>query len=132
MCAYVCICTQMITKKIQKTELNSISNTIIEVLDTAFLKALTDPTRILIIKKLISFGVCDVTTIAKNLSQDRSVVSRHLLNLEKAGITISKKIGRQVFHDINGPYVVDRLELILSALSPMRQLCIPFTENFED
>ena len=122
----------MITKKIQNTELNSISNTIIEVLDTAFLKALTDPTRILIIKKLVSFGVCDVTTIAKNLSQDRSVVSRHLLNLEKAGITISKKIGRQVFHDINGPYVVDRLELILSALSPMRQLCIPFTENHKD
>ena len=122
----------MITKKIQNTELNSISNTIIEVLDTAFLKALTDPTRIQIIKKLVSFGVCDVTTIAKNLSQDRSVVSRHLLNLEKAGITISKKIGRQVFHDINGPYVVDRLELILSSLSPMRQLCIPFTENYKD
>ena len=128
----MCIYTQMITKKIQKTELNSISNTIIEVLDTAFLKALTDPTRILIIKKLVSFGVCDVTTIAKNLSQDRSVVSRHLLVLEKAGITISKKIGRQVFHDINGPYVVDRLELILSALSPMRQLCVPFTENYKD
>jgi DNA-binding transcriptional ArsR family regulator len=122
----------MITKKIQNTELNSISNTIIEVLDTAFLKALTDPTRILIIKKLVSFGVCDVTTISKNLSQDRSVVSRHLLNLEKAGITISKKIGRQVFHDINGPYVVDRLELILSALSPMRQLCTPFTESHKD
>ena len=122
----------MITKKIQNTEKNSISDTIIEVLDTAFLKALTDPTRILIIKKLVSFGVCDVTTIAKNLSQDRSVVSRHLLNLEKAGITISKKIGRQVFHDINGPYGVDRLELILSALSPMRQLCIPFTENYKD
>ncbi|MBT7398930.1 MAG: helix-turn-helix transcriptional regulator [Hellea sp.] len=122
----------MITKKIQNTEKNSISDTIIEVLDTAFLKALTDPTRILIIRKLVSFGVCDVTTIAKNLSQDRSVVSRHLLNLEKAGITISKKIGRQVFHDINGPYVVDRLELILSSLSPMRQLCIPFTENYKD
>ncbi|MDA8997069.1 ArsR family transcriptional regulator [Hellea sp.] len=122
----------MITKKIQNTEKDSISDTIIEVLDTAFLKALTDPTRILIIRKLVSFGVCDVTTIAKNLSQDRSVVSRHLLNLEKAGITISKKIGRQVFHDINGPYVVDRLELILSSLSPMRQLCIPFTENYKD
>ena len=36
----------MITKKIQNTEHNSISDTIIEVLDTAFLKALTDPTRI--------------------------------------------------------------------------------------
>ena len=128
----MCIYTQMITKKIQNTEKNSISDTIIEVPDTAFLKALTDPTRILIIRKLVSFGVCDVTTIAKNLSQDRSVVSRHLLNLEKAGITISKKIGRQVFHDINGPYVVDRLELILSALSPMRQLCIPFKENYKD
>ena len=132
----MCICVHIYTndykKEFQNSEIKSISNTIIEVLDTAFLKALTDPTRVLIIKKLVSFGVCDVTTIAKNLSQDRSVVSRHLLNLEKAGITISKKIGRQVFHDINGPYVVDRLELILSALSPMRQLCVPFTENYKD
>mgnify|MGYP001948538976 CR=1 FL=1 len=50
----------------------------IGVLDTRFLKALTDPTRVQIVKKLILFGVCDVSTIAKGLSQDRSVVSRHL------------------------------------------------------
>ena len=122
----------IINKNSQELEIKSISNTIIEVLDTVFLKALTDPTRVQIIKKLVSTGVCDVTTVAKDLSQDRSVISRHLLNLEKAGITTSKKIGRQVFHDINGPYIVERLEFILSALSPMRDHCVPFTEKYED
>ena len=73
----------IINKNSQELEIKSISNTIIEVLDTVFLKALTDPTRVQIIKKLVSTGVCDVTTVAKDLSQDRSVISRHLLNLEK-------------------------------------------------
>lgn len=87
----------IINKNSQELEIKSISNTIIEVLDTVFLKALTDPTRVQIIKKLVSTGVCDVTTVAKDLSQDRSVISRHLLNLEKAGITTSKKLDDKYF-----------------------------------
>jgi len=58
----------------------------IGVLDTRFLKALTDPTRVQIVKKLILLGACDVSTIAQGLSQDRSVVSRHLNTLEQARI----------------------------------------------
>ena len=98
----------------------------IAVLDTKFLKALTDPTRVQIVKKLILLGACDVSTIAKGLSQDRSVVSRHLNTLEQASITTSRKIGRQVFYDLDGPYIVEKVSLILEALQPMAELCIPF------
>jgi len=79
----------------------------IGVLDTRFLKALTDTTRVQIIKKLILLGTSDVGTIAAGLSQDRSVISRHLGTLEQARITTSRKIGRRVFHSIDGPYVVE-------------------------
>ncbi len=98
----------------------------IAVLDTKFLKALTDPARIQIVKKLILLGACDVSTIAKGLSQDRSVISRHLATLERAGITSSRKMGRRVMYDIDGPYIVKKVTLILDALQPMAALCQPF------
>jgi len=104
----------------------------IGVLDTRFLKALTDPTRVQIVKKLILLGACDVTTIAKGLSQDRSVVSRHLATLEQARITTSRKEGRQVFYDLDGPYIVQKVTLILDALQPMAELCIPFDNKDKD
>ena len=103
----------------------------IAVLDTKFLKALTDPARVQIIKKLILVGACDVSTIAKGLSQDRSVISRHLATLERAGITSSRKIGRRVLYDIDGPYIVTKVTLILDALQPMATLCQPF-HNIDD
>jgi len=98
----------------------------IAVLDTRFLKALTDPTRVKIVKKLILLGACDVTTIARGLSQDRSVVSRHLNTLEQARITTSRKEGRQVIYDLDGPYIVEKVSLILEAVQPMATLCMPF------
>ena len=103
----------------------------IAVLDTRFLKALTDVTRVQIVKKLILLGTCDVSTIAAGLSQDRSVISRHLGTLEQARITRSRKVGRRVFHSIDGPYVVEKVTLILEALGPMAELCIPF-QNMDD
>lgn len=104
----------------------------IGVLDTRFLKALTDPTRVQIVKKLILLGACDVSTIAQGLSQDRSVISRHLNTLEQARITTSRKEGRQVFYDLDGLYIVQKVRLILEALQPMTALCMPFHETEQD
>jgi DNA-binding transcriptional ArsR family regulator len=102
----------------------------IEVLDTDFLRALCDPTRIQIIKKLILLGACDVSTVAKGLAQDRSVISRHLATLERAGIAASRKDGRRVLYDLDGPHNVAKVGSILEAIKPMAELCIPF-ENIE-
>ena len=98
----------------------------IAVLDTQFLKALTDSTRIQIIKKLILLGTCDISTIARGLSQDRSVVSRHLAILERAGIAASRKQGRHVLYDLAGPDIVAKVASILEAVKPMAQHCVPF------
>lgn len=107
-------------------EHKAMADAAIAVLDTKFLKALTDPTRVQVIKKLIVLGTSDVGTIAKGLSQDRSVISRHLQTLEQARITTSRKDGRRVLYAIDGPYVVEKVTLILEALQPMTELCIPF------
>ncbi|PHR93572.1 MAG: transcriptional regulator [Robiginitomaculum sp.] len=98
----------------------------LDVLDTRYFKALCEPTRVEIIRKLITIGACDVSTIAQGLSQDRSVISRHLATLERAGITVSRKIGRHVLYDLDGPYIVKKLTLILEATQPMAELCKPF------
>ena len=100
----------------------------LEVLDTKYFKALCEPTRVEIIRKLITIGVCDVGTIAHGLSQDRSVISRHLATLERAGICVSQKIGRRVLYDLDGPYIVSKLTSILDAISPMAELCKPFED----
>lgn len=125
--ASMCTCTQMKQDNRQQTlEHKAMAEAAIGVLDTRFLKALTDATRVQILKRLILMGASDIGTIASGLAQDRSVVSRHLNTLEQARITTYRKIGRRVFYDIDGPYVVQKVSLILDALGPMAELCIPF------
>ena len=116
--------------QLESPEHSAMAEAAIAVLDTRFLKALTDATRVQIVKKLILLGTSDVGTIAAGLSQDRSVISRHLTTLEQARITQSRKEGRRVFHSIDGPYVVEKVSLILEALQPMAEHCIPF-ENLD-
>jgi len=127
--AFMCTYARMKqNNRFESPEHKAMADAAIGVLDTRFLKALTDTTRVQIVKKLILLGTCDVSTIAAGLSQDRSVISRHLGTLEAARITSSRKIGRRVFHSIDGPYVVEKVSLILDALAPMAELCIPFQD----
>ena len=108
----------------------ALAQTALDVFDTKFFKALCEPTRVEIIRKLVLLGGCDVGTIAEGLAQDRSVISRHLVILERAGICQTRKIGRQVFYDLDGPYNVEKVKSILEAIKPMAELCKPF-EEFE-
>ncbi len=106
--------------------LDTAAQDLLAVFDTRYFKALCEPIRVEIIRKLITMGACDVATIARGMSQDRSVVSRHLATLERAGITISRKCGRHVYYDLDGPYIVQKLTAILEVTQPMATLCIPF------
>lgn len=109
----------------------ALAQTALDVFDTKFFKALCEPTRVEIIRKLVLSGGCDVGTIAEGLTQDRSVISRHLAILEQAGICQTRKIGRRVFYDLDGPYNVEKVTSILEAIKPMAYLCKPF-EEFSD
>lgn len=107
-------------------EHTAMANAALDVFDTNFFKALCEPIRVEIIRKLITLGACDVGTIAHGLAPDRSVISRHLSTLEQAGITASRKIGRRVLYDLDGPYITDKVASILKAIEPMASLCVPF------
>ncbi|MCF6221578.1 MAG: metalloregulator ArsR/SmtB family transcription factor [Robiginitomaculum sp.] len=109
----------------------ALAQTALDVFDTKFFKALCEPTRVEIIRKLVLIGTCDVGTIADGLAQDRSVISRHLAVLERAGICQTRKIGRRVFYDLDGPHNVAKVATILEAIKPMAYLCKPFEDLSE-
>jgi len=131
-CAFVCIYTRMDNEHTETRSLSpeymAMAEAALDVFDTRFFKALCEPTRVEIMRKLVLLGACDVGTIAGGLAQDRSVISRHLAVLERAGICQTRKIGRRVFYDIDGPHNVAKVASILDAMKPMAELCKPFEE----
>lgn len=96
---------------------------LIRALDSAFLKALADPARQKIICVLVQSGGLDVTSISQYLTQERSVVSRHLKVLNEAEIVTSEKVGRQVIYCLNGKNVIDHVECLLAELKKAAGKC---------
>jgi len=85
-------------------------------IDSDFIKALTEPARIDILKLLILHGQLDVKTLADKMPQDRSVISRHLIMMEKCGLLSANKQGRHVFYKVD----------TMSALQKSQQLVESF------
>ncbi len=125
--AYVCTYTHMRNDNIPVDPARlAIAQDVKAVLDTDFFTALCEPVRVEIIRRLITVGASDVKTIAQGMVQDRSVISRHLAMLERAGITASRKSGRRVEYDLNGPDIVAKVTDILAVIEPMARLCMPY------
>jgi len=101
----------------------------IDSLDSAFFKALCEPPRVAVLKRVMQLGRADVTEIAEELPQERSVVSRHLQVLLEAGIVRSAKSGRQVFYEVDGPAIVKKLEGILHHTKTIAPFCCPGTPS---
>jgi DNA-binding transcriptional ArsR family regulator len=86
----------------------------VAVFDTAFFKALCEPTRIAVLQEVVLLGRADVATIAERRPQDRSVITRHLQQLAAAGIVVAEKEGRHVFYRVDAGAIGKRLENILA------------------
>lgn len=95
------------------------------IVDSQLFRALCEPVRIEIVKLLTARGRSDVQTIAAQVPQDRSVVSRHLAVLHRAGVVRREKVGRQVFFELDGLNVVTRLERIIGRFRSIIPLCCP-------
>jgi DNA-binding transcriptional ArsR family regulator len=65
---------------------NNILDELIKKFDSKFFKTLSEPVRIQILRFLIQSGRLDISTIAENMPQDRSVVSIHLNLMYEAGM----------------------------------------------
>ncbi len=96
-----------------------------QALDPTFFDACSHPVRVAIIRRLVAIGASDISELSKPFPQDRSVVSRHLALLERAGIATSERRGRHVIYDLDGPAVIARLEPLLSAIQALSQICCP-------
>ena len=97
----------------------------IDSLDSAFFKALCEPPRVAVLKRVMQLGRADVTEIAAELPQERSVVARHLQVLLEVGIVRSAKSGRQVFYEVDGPAIIKKLEDILQHTKVIAPFCCP-------
>ena len=87
-----------------------------ELMDSKFFKSLAEPVRQLIIRQLMIKGESDVGALAADMPQDRSVISRHLANMEDAGIVSVRKEGRHMFYVLKNEHFVGRFEDFLSSI----------------
>ena len=95
------------------------------IFDAGLLAALCEPVRIDIVRVLVSKRRADLQTIADQLPQDRSVISRHLSQLHRAGVVRREKIGRQVFFELDGATLLDRLESMVDGCRRLVATCCP-------
>ncbi len=78
---------------------------------TNFFKALSHPTRIVLVVELAQGEQC-VRALTEKVGADMSTVSRHLRELKNAGIIRSEKRGNQVFYCLRTPCILNFLECI--------------------
>jgi len=104
-------------------------------LDTDLFKALSDPTRALLLGCLIKCArPCAVSEIAECCAVDVSVVSRHLNHLARAGLLDSDKQGRTVTYAVRADHLCTTLRAIADAveqsrLDPSTQTCCTPTDE---
>jgi len=85
-------------------------------------KALGDPTRLSLVACIAKCGrECSVGEIAGCCSVDLSVVSRHLAQLEQAGVLHTRREGRTVFYSVR----FDELCGTLRSLADAFDECCP-------
>jgi DNA-binding transcriptional ArsR family regulator len=78
---------------------------------SAFLKLLSNPTRLLILCNLIESERC-VGDLEKDLNISQSALSQHLSKMRDKGIVKSEKQGQHVFYSISDSDVVDIINVL--------------------
>ena len=118
------LCAYMLTT-MNTNMRNKAAKECLDQLDTEFFRAFCDRSRMDVIAVLIKLGRSDISEISAQLPLDRSVVSRHLKTLEQVGIANSYKEGRQVFYELDGPAIMEKLKNTIAVVDPLVPLCCP-------
>jgi len=108
-----------------RTAQTNIFDDLIKNFDAKFLKTLSEPVRLEILKFLMQNGRADIGTIAEHMPQDRSVISRHLNLMHEAGILNCEKETRHVFYEINGNAFIEKIENITGLIRQCIAECCP-------
>jgi len=92
-----------------------------DLLDAELFKALGEPTRLRLLACLAKCGrPCSVTELTECCAVDLSVVSRHLVVLEKAGVLTATKQGRAVFYAVRYKHLTDAFRALARAVEDCR------------
>ena len=98
---------------------------LVTLLDSDFLRALTEPARLELLKVLLRHGPADVGAIAAHLPQDRSVISRHLKMLDDVGSVRARREGRHRIYEVDGQAFIASLERLLGRAKELAEVCCP-------
>jgi DNA-binding transcriptional ArsR family regulator len=102
-----------------------IADQLVGVMDSKFFKSISEPVRIQIIKYLLLHGRTDIGTIAQDLPQDRSVISRHLNLMQEVGILRCEKESRHMFYSIDATEFLNRFTTITDLVKECIEECGP-------
>ncbi|WDF83228.1 metalloregulator ArsR/SmtB family transcription factor [Lacticaseibacillus pabuli] len=81
-----------------------------EKLDLPFFRAIVDPVRSSLVLFLATHGEMTIGEIAEQFPQNRSVISRHLDLLNRYGVVIRRKQGREVYYRADPKVVANKLQ----------------------
>ena len=123
----MCICAHIYTimKELLNQPIQTATDELIDLIDSRFFKALSEPVRVQLLKYLILSGKSDIASIAAAFSQDRSVISRHLQAMQNVGLLRSAKVSRHVFYEIDGRTVLEKFERIATQIRQCLPDCCP-------
>ncbi len=102
-----------------------IANQLVDVMDSKFFKSIGEPVRVQIIKYLLLNGRADIGTIAQDLPQDRSVISRHLNLMQEVGILRSEKESRHMYYSLDATEFLNRFTTIADLVKECLEECGP-------
>ena len=97
---------------------------------SAFLKLLSNPTRLLILCNLIESERC-VGDLEKDLNISQSALSQHLSKMRDKGIVKSEKQGQHVFYSISDSNVVDIINVLYKLFCKLLDFSANFLQNFD-
>jgi DNA-binding transcriptional ArsR family regulator len=98
---------------------------LVDILDSRFFKTLSEPVRVQILKFLLLNGRSDIATIAEDMPQDRSVISRHLSLMQDAGILTCEKETRHRYYDIDASEFLKKIEGMAGKIRTCMEVCAP-------
>jgi len=96
-----------------------------DIFGSALMRALTESARLELVRLLLEQGPLDVSALANQVPQERSVVSRHLKVLEEAGIVEVRKQGRFRVYALSGVTLVAQLEGLVQRIRALMPACCP-------
>ena len=99
----------------------------VELQETAlFLKALSHPARLMIIKFLADCKSCYTGDISSELPLGRTTVNQHLDELKKAGLIMGHITGNKTSYCINSDKIA-KMKSVISGFLDELDLSVPFT-----